>query len=309
MDISRQAVLVKYDVSAADFLDRGMEAEVYQYGADGVLKLYTSTTALTSLRQLQYFYATIGHSSISYALPSILHIADEGLYTVTIEKRLAGQPLAEFIKTIQPDQLEPIFTSYVHAVLELATISMPVTTTAYKLFDRHQLSECANGDWHVFLRRWLTHQLHTLSPAFERDVESFRSKLNTMLAILDQPYQSSYKLIHGDIFPGNLLVTPDGKPAALLDFGLFTMYGDPLFDAATAWVFFDMYDQLQADIRRRLLPFFLDVLGTEVIGRLYRYVLLYSLLSANTYATDCSDGHYGWCVANLNANTYWEHIE
>ena len=125
---------------------------------------------------------------------------------------------------------------------------------------------------------------------------------------MNQPYDGAYTLIHGDIFPDNVLVAPDGRPLALLDFGLFTMYGDPLFDAATAWVFFDMYDELEANIRGRLLPFFLNLLGTEAVGKLYRYVLLYSLLSANTYATDCSDGHYRWCVANLNTEAYWKRI-
>lgn len=309
VDTSRQSVLSKYGLNEADFLARGMEAEVYRYGADAVLKIYGLTTSSASLRQLQYFYATINRSSLSYALPSILHVADESAYTVTIEKRLAGTPLAERIKSIQPQQLESLFTSYIRVVLELATIAMPVTTATYKLSDPHQLGERTKGDWHVFLRQWLVYQLQTLSPAFKRDVIELNSKLDKMLAILNQPYQGSYNLIHGDIFPGNVLVAPDGKPLALLDFGLFTMYGDPLFDAATAWVFFDMYNELGGNIRRRLLPFFLDLLGTKVVGKLYRYVLLYSMLSANTYAADCSDGHYTWCVANLNTSTYWDGIE
>ena len=36
---------------------------------------------------------------------------------------------------------------------------------------------------------------------------------------------------------------------------------------------------------------------------------LYSLLAANTYAPDCSDGHYRWCVDNLNTEDYWAMFE
>jgi hypothetical protein len=50
-------------------------------------------------------------------------------------------------------------------------------------------------------------------------------------------------------------------------------------------------------------------LGESVRGRLYRYVLLYSFLSADTYSPTCEDGQYQWCVQNLNQQAYWEGIE
>lgn len=309
MDTAKRTVLAKFALSDADFLARGMEAEVYRYGDDAVLKLYASTASLTNLRRLGAFYATIDRSQLSYALPSMLAVFDEGAYQVTVERRLAGQPLVSLLQHTHPHQLDSLFASYASAVLQLSTIGMPATTTAYKLFDPHQLSERSKGDWHQFLRRWLRHQLLVLTPYFERDVDDLSSKLSTMMTVLNRPYHSEYRLIHGDICPGNLLVAPDGKLLALLDFGLITMYGDPVFDAATAWVFFDMYEKLQTRVRDRLLPFFLNLLGAEVIGRLYRYVLVYSLLSANTYNPECRDGHYAWCIANLNTKTYWDNIE
>jgi Predicted aminoglycoside phosphotransferase len=43
--------------------------------------------------------------------------------------------------------------------------------------------------------------------------------------------------IHGDIAPGNLLVT-DGKLSSVIDFGVMAV-GDPAADLAIAWTFFD----------------------------------------------------------------------
>jgi len=80
-----------------------------------------------------------------------------------------------------------------------------------------------------------------------------------------------------------------------------------LFDVATGWVFFDMYDELRANARERYLSLILDRLGESARPKLHRYVLLYSVLSANTYSPTCSDGHYRWCVANLNHPAYWRH--
>lgn len=45
-------------------------------------------------------------------------------------------------------------------------------------------------------------------------------------------------LLHGDLHPGNLLLTPAGRLAAVLDFGDVTS-GDPATDLATAWLTFD----------------------------------------------------------------------
>ncbi len=309
MTPTKHAVLAKYDLTDAAFIARGMEAEVYAYGADAVLKLYAPPTSLAALRRLQTFYASLERSRLSYAVPRIHLVADEEPYRVTIETRLAGQPLANLLDSLLPHHADSLFTDYVDAVLEVALISMPPTTPSYKVVDPGHLSIRTAGDWHTFLGRWLEQQLRTLTPYFAHDVDHFQAKREQMTALLSRSYDGPYQLIHGDICPGNLLVAPDGRPQALLDFGLFSMYGDALFDAATAWVFFDMYDALHANVRARLLPYFLERLGEEVVGRLYRYVLLYSLLSANTYAADCSDGHYAWCVTNLNTATYWERIE
>jgi aminoglycoside phosphotransferase (APT) family kinase protein len=57
-------------------------------------------------------------------------------------------------------------------------------------------------------------------------------------------------LLHGDLHPGNLLLTDEGGLAAVVDFGDVTS-GDPATDLATAWLTFD------ADARerfRRALP-------------------------------------------------------
>jgi fructosamine-3-kinase len=140
-------------------------------------------------------------------------------------------------------------------------------------------------------------------------VAQFAANVEHLRRVLNRPYHGEYRLIHGDFFPGNLLIDADIQISALLDFGLLMMYGDPLFDLATGWVFFDMYDELKAQVRDHYLAMLLDRLGEQVRGRLYRYVLIYSILSANTYSSDCSDGCYHWCVANLSNQHYWNCID
>jgi len=309
MDAARNYILQKYHVAPEAWLSSGMEADVYAYRPDAVLKLYAGTARCADLLILQDFYNGLDRQLLPYALPRIHTVAQEGSFLITIEQRLSGSRLSVVLPTRTADQLDVIMQRYLTAGLAVAQIQAPPACDRYKLFDPDHLSYRTNGDWHRFLIRYLTHKLAQVRPYLSRDVPQFATKVAQLRTVLDQPYRGDYRLIHGDFFPGNLLINADDQITALLDFGLLTMYGDYLFDLATAWVFFDMYDELKTHVRERYLALLLDRLGEHVRGKLYCYVLIYSILSANTYSSDCSDGHYQWCVANLSNQHYWNAIE
>ena len=309
MHPTKQAILQKYGLSPGDLIRKGMEAEVYALNAGAVLKLYPGTISLAHLTALRDFYASLDPSALSYALPSIQMAAQEGEFCLSIERRLPGAPMSALLPNLSQHEMDGMLHAYLAAAFELARMPIPPDFERYKLFDAEGLSRRAAGDWHRFLSRYLAHKLEQVSSYLEKDVADFSIKVNRLYEILSQPYTGSYHLIHGDFFPGNILLDARRRVAALLDFGLLTMYGDPLFDIATACVFFDMYDALHANLRERLLALALETLGESARGSLYRYILLYSVFSANTYSPNCADGHYRWCVANLNNQEYWDKIE
>ena len=307
LSAGKAAVLRKYGLTSADLLSQGMEAEVYACDPGTLLKLYRGAGCLADLSMLRDFYARLERGGLSYALPTIQQVSVEGEFCVSIEPRMPGVPLSNLLPGLEQAQMDAAMHTYLSALMELSLLPLP-EFERYLLFDPHRLSGCAEGDYHHFLARWLAHKLAQVAPHLGRDVSDFERKVQQMTTILTQPYTGSLRLVHGDFFPGNLLVDAGRRVTALLDFGFMTHYGDPLFDVATGWVFFDMYDELRANLRERLLAIILERLGAQVFGKLARYVLLYSLLSANAYS-DCTDGHYHWCVENLNRRAYWDAAE
>jgi fructosamine-3-kinase len=275
MDAARNHILQKHQVAPEAWLSSGMEVEVYTYGPDAVLKLYAGTTSLADLLTLQAFYNVLDRQHVPYGLPRIHTVAQEDHFLITIEQRLASTRLSALLPRLTTDQLETVMQRYLNAALAVSSIQTPPAWDRYKLFDPDHLSTRSDGDWHQFLARYLRHKLAQVSPYLSRDVSQFAAKVEHLQAILDQPYRGEYRLIHGDFCPSNLLVSADTHVTALLDFGLLTMVGDRLFDLATGWVFFDMYDELKAQVRDRYLAMLLDRLGEQVRGRLYRYVLIY----------------------------------
>lgn len=136
-------------------------------------------------------------------------------------------------------------------------------------------------------------------------MKHWEAKLTHLRALLAQPYTGEYDLVHGDFFPSNLLVDDQNHISALLDFGWMTLHGDPRYDLATGWVFFDLYDELKRNVRARLGPVVRAVVSEGEMGILYRYILLYSIFTANVYAYEGGERHYQWCVGNLNNPAYW----
>jgi len=304
-DKLRTDLLHHFGVTPNQFLANGMEAEVYAYGAHHVLKLHTGTASLAVLHTLQQFYAGLDTRSLGYAVPRIEMITETHGRLITLEQRHEGRPMSDLLASLDQMQLERCMRAYLAAALELRRIRLHYPLHRYRLFDEEGLSSTADGDWNQFLLRLLASRLREVGPYLARDVAEFDAKVQRLETTLAQPYMGQYTLVHGDFWPGNLLVDAAGNVCALLDFGLLTMMGDYLFDIATGWVFFDLYDALPGRPRERYLEMVLDRLGEQVRGVLHRYVLLYSMISANFYSRTCEDGHYRWCVANLNNAMYW----
>lgn len=305
---TRKHIFEKYNLSPAAQIGRGMEAEVYAYGDNTVLKIYAGTATVADLTILKDFYSSLERNLVHYNLPNIYSVTQEYDHVVTVEQRLMGQPMATVLEHLSTKDLDAAMQEYLTAVLALANINAPADRPRLKLFDPQQLSQVPDGDWHHFLRSYLKYKLLQLTPYLERDVANFSAKLTQLNTLLAAPYEGAYTLIHGDFFPGNLLIDDQHRATALIDFGLFTMYGDHMFDVATSWVFFDMYDDLKANIYDRFQAILLATIGDDKRGILYRYILIYSILAANTFSADCTDGQYQWCVANLNNPHYWKHL-
>src|SRR5215212_8784113 len=124
MDAARSHILQKYQVAPEAWLSSGMEAEVYAYGPDAVLKLYAGSVSHTDLLTLQGFYDGLERQHVPYALPRIHTVAEEAGFLITIEQRLAGTRLSALLPGLTPDQLDTVMQRYLIAALAISTIEM-----------------------------------------------------------------------------------------------------------------------------------------------------------------------------------------
>lgn len=303
---AKSIILDKYNVTKSDFLGSGMEAEVYAYDNNKVLKLYNDMSDTNKQYTLKIFYSNLNSSSLSYELPFIFDTFVENDILVTIEKRIEGSNLQSVFSDMNYNEQNKMMETYLNANIELKSVKTKYNLEGFTLFNDNQVSLLKINNWFDLLKEIIFRKQKELEPYFKKDVVNYDAKVNRLVESLSLGYEGEYSLIHGDFYPGNLMVNKSGMVTGLIDFGLMTMYGDNLFDIAIGWVCFDMYNEFNANIYERYLNIIISTLGEDVRKRLYFYVLIYSFISANFYSHNCKDGHYQWCVKNLNNKHYWE---
>ncbi|MEK3954016.1 aminoglycoside phosphotransferase family protein [Psychrobacillus sp. FSL K6-1464] len=303
---AKSIILDKFGISKSNFLGSGMESEVYAYDDNKVVKLYNDMSDSNKQTILKGFYSKIDSSSLSYELPFIYDTFEENGILVTIEKRIEGNNLQSMLSKMNYIEQNNMMETYLNANIELKSVKIKPNLEGYILFNDQQISSLNINSWFDLLKEEIFRKQKELESYLKRDVVNYDAKIKQLVEILSLGYEGEYSLIHGDFYPGNVMINESGKVTGLIDFGLMTMYGDNLFDIAIGWVCFDMYNELNANIYERYLNIIISTLGEDVRKRLYFYVLIYSYISANFYSPNCEDGHYQWCVRNLNNKNYWE---
>lgn len=302
----RDAILNTLGINEVIPIGTGMEAFVYKYDEQRVLKIYgEGKTSLSKLRILKEFYETLETSMPDIQFPRIEEIIELDGTLITIETFVQGRNMKDLIEACTEKDAELLIRKHLAGLLKMREVNSQAAFKGIKLFPEEAVSP--HSEWHLYLSELLRYKLSTVETYLQTHVRTYNEKIDHLFQALSLPYRGDYSLVHGDFCPENLLVNADLDVTGIIDFGLMTMRGDFLFDVATGWLFFDMYDQYPFDFRSRYYNLVIETFG-EVKSSISLYVLLYSIYSVNAYADDFSDGHAAWCVKNLNDKNLWRQL-
>lgn len=303
-----EAVLNTLGINKKTLIGFGMEAFVYKYDEQRVLKIYNSDmTSASKQHTLKNFYNVLDISNVNIELPQIEQIMEINGTIVTIEKLINGRNMREAIENSPEEKIEKLMKNHLLALLKTRDVNIQGAFKGIKLF--HEADVPESNDWYQYLHNLLHYQLSKVEPYLQEYVERFNEKVDALFRALSGDYTGKYTLIHGDFCPENILVNSNCEVTGIIDFGLMTMQGDFLFDVATGWLFFDMYDQYTFDFKTKYLNLVIKTFGEKVKSKIFLYVLLYSIYSVNFYSDDFSDGHADWCIRNLNDQNLWKEVE
>lgn len=271
-------------------IGQGMEGAVYDLGDGQVGKVWFNR-GVEDVLPLQEFLRELG--DLPFRTPEITVVDEVGARAVSIEVKLTGTPLHSAVAAglIGEQQGLDAFVEVVTALgrteAGAASKALPVVEGPFWQY---------RSSWGDALAGLVSRRAERSRHHLQADVEGFDELLDRVLAELAVLELPAPRIVHGDICPPNLLIE-DGR-LAVLDWGFYTTAGDNTFDAATAAGFYDMYGPDARKFDDLLLARF-EELGHDR-ARMYLYRAAYAITTATTYADDASDGHYAWCVGNLN---------
>jgi hypothetical protein len=284
----------QYAEGPIELIGQGMEGAVYDLGGDLVGKVWFNRSA-AEIQPLQSFLEELAAQKVPFRTPAIQAIDEVEGRAVSVEAKLSGTPLQAAVETglISQDRGFDIFAEIVSALG--ATVAGPASK-ALPLLQRPFWTDRAS--WGEALAALVLRRAAESRSHLQADVDNFDKVLPQVVSRLGDVQVETLRIVHGDICTPNLLVNEDGQTAALLDWGFLTTAGDNTFDAGTAAGFYDMYGPQARAIDDLLLDRFESEGHSRQRMLLYRAA--YAIVTATIYSADASDGHYRWCVANLN---------
>jgi hypothetical protein len=291
----RAALLKRFGIDERALIGAGGESSVYALPGERVLRVARSRTAGASdPHRLRAFLATIAHRP-PFATPEIVDIDPDGLWR--IEFRLPGTSMLTRLAKLGDDRRDQAFRAYAVAVDAIATVALPGLPYGHVLSPTPVTAD----DWHGFVRDSLVRFLARNRATIAREVgdpQPLFDLADSMIAEL--PKNPPKVLVHGDYFPGNVLIAPDLSVSALIDFGIYTVVGDAQLDLAVACLTLEMIAETTAHDARFVRELILDRHGPEIapVLRFYRAWLAFSLADPANAALPYPR-LYRWSIAML----------
>ena len=249
-----------------------------------------------ALKRQQAFLAEIdGRLDIP---TSVIETID-GQGRFTIERRLKGTSLLTLLTRLSGAERNKAIAPYVAGAEATGRLRLPERPYGQILAPAPITAETWPGFFRASLDHWLARNGATIA---EVTGSVARVSANALALLADLPEKPAKGLAHGDYFPGNVLLDDTLALAGLVDFSVFTLVGDPLYDVLTAALFLEMIEEARADdvaLARRLV---VERHGEAVLsaGRFYRaYAAILMADPAN--AAPPYPRLYAWSVANLKA--------
>lgn len=305
----RMRILSQFGVSKNELIAIGTEAEVYKRSDTTILKIYSDIERLDYFGVLRRFYENIEENGSEVRLPRILDISLQGNLIAVIETRLEGEPLANYLTTLDSENLYKAETLYIAAVGALKELKLKEQPKTYLLFDKSGRSNVQKQSFEEFYSDLLDEKLAKVSNIFGLLNNKFLDLSAKLVDSIREMPSSDLSIVHGDFFPGNVLVNEQVDAiTGIVDFGSFTMFGNHLLDLAGAFSFYQMYNPERKAIRKRMLPRVLDRISQNEEKRFFQFVLSNAILTSDLYIIEenpLDNGHLQWAAEIISEDEYW----
>lgn len=288
-----RAVLRRFGLSDQELLGSGGESRVYALDDDRVLRVFGPGATEAKIDGLLRFYETLDVTDVDFLVPDVLESGREDDLIYSIETRLPGRDLSTVFNELDHE-------ARVRALKDLARVAGEVRKLRSCFASYGEIladNPVERDSWSEFLLDRARMSLRRSQASLARDVPDldpvvaeWEADVRTLVGA-PQP-----ELVHGDFFPGNVMVDNSGKLTAVIDFSPMTVSGDWRLDITGAEVFLELGGVGRREDRQIVERELNDRYGVPAdVTDVYRryYALYFSAVGSEDPPV------YDWCVRQL----------
>ncbi len=278
--------MAAFGVTDADLLGSGWESTIYALGATQILRIpRPEAGSEDQVRARAAFTANL--PPLPFAVPRVREISriDGQLYV--IEDRIAGQSMAALLPTLSGERRATALRTYLAAAEAMSVATVPGEAFGDLLLDQPRRCD-----------RWSDYLTARVRKAAEGDVlvaavpglAGIVERFNARLDAIPDPAPC---IVHGDIWPPNVMMNDALEVTGLIDFSFTTRIGDHVMDLAGACEFLragKSPSQADYDYVQQLI---LTKHGADVLDRIGLYAVWFAFDFAFNHENAAS---FAWCV-------------
>jgi aminoglycoside phosphotransferase (APT) family kinase protein len=273
-------------------IGHGGEATAYELTGGRVLRVFHDHPH--EIEALAAFYRKIEGHGASFRTPEVLEYGEDSGVHYSVDRLIPGRALHELLPSLRGVERERALDAYADAVWEIA--ALPYSGTVFGEIMREDAIQAET--WAAYLLRRMERCLDVSRGYLREDVAGLDEAVGWLERSISAMPAVTPGLVHGDYFPGNVLVSDDLAVSGVIDFGPLTVIGDRMMDAASALIFLEVsrpgYTQADSARVRRRLARACDA-PLDELADIYRgwYAIRFS-----PYRDDDAN-LYAWCAGSL----------
>ncbi len=279
------AVLAHFGLTQADRLGSGWESHIFGLDQTRILRIPNPEPgAEARVRERAAFSA--GLPRMPFAVPRVQDIRYVEGTLVTIEDRIAGRAMSEMLPGLDGTRRRTALAAYL-AVAE----AMAAVRVEGDYGDLLVAEPVRRAHWGEYLAVRL--QGFAADEVLARDVpglDAIVAGLTARLLALPDPVKC---IVHGDIWPPNVMMDDDLRVTGLIDFSFTTRVGDTLMDLAGAVYFLQIDNPRGAEDAGYLMELIEARHGAAVRDLFDPYAVWFAFSFAYNHEAAVV---YAWCL-------------
>ena len=287
-------VLQRFSLSQDDLLGHGGESRVYALDDERILRVYERGADRGYVDRLREFYQRVGRHALPFEIPVVIEIAMHGDLLYAIEQRIQGSRMSDFLKKATGEARMRSLVSYVETAGRIQELPLEADDFGELLLPK----PVRQPAWAEYLAAHGRDSLSRGEADLSQDVPGLKDIVAAWERSLDLVSDvTTPSLVHGDYFPGNVMVDDRGQVIAVIDFSPMTLSGDPRLDVLCALIFIEVDDGYQSGDSETVRQLIAERHGEAILRLEDVYRTYYSLYFSPVKRSDPK--LYAWCVKNL----------